>query len=408
MQIDLREVIYVLSGALDFVGVSDVRHGKRVAYMAHAMGRALGLSGPALDDLFEAALLHDAGVSTTREHDKLVSQYTFLGVHWHCMRGQDLLLRFPPLAHLAPLVAFHHTPWTEFPEGPRAPTPIQRLSANIIYLADRVDALLGRRQDVDPLLLRDDILETLSSRYRTAFAPEVLEAFRAASACDAFWFGLDPEALSVELAPLACNGRTATMTPQELTELATLFAHIVDAKSPFTAEHSAGVGRVSAHLAGLAGLSTERRNQVEVAALLHDVGKLRIPDDILDKPGPLDRGERARMNRHSYYTHQILRQIRGFDDIALWASHHHETLDGGGYPFGTGAERLPLEVRIIAVSDVFQALAQTRPYRAALPPEETLAIVQRLAQSRKLDSDVVSLVTDNIDALWAKATVGAG
>jgi len=392
MLLDLREVIFVLSGVLDFVGVSDVQHGKRVAFMAHAMGQALGFTRYQQGRLFEAALLHDAGVSTTREHCELVTTYTVPNAHWHCNRGADLLASCAPLASLAPIVAEHHTPWCRLTESSETPDPWDRLAANIIHLADRVDVMLTRNRDSDPALLRDTILTTLQKRVGEQYAPEVLEAFRAASARQAFWFALEPEALHLELAPLAREGRYTSLSLPVLIDLASVFARIVDAKSPFTATHSAAVGKISACLGAKVGLNDDQVCQLQIAGLLHDIGKLRIPDAILDKAGPLDTDERATMNRHAYYTQCILRQIDGFSDIALWAGSHHETLEGGGYPYGRNAAELPLQARIIAVADIFQALAQNRPYRDAMPLPDILDIIGRLVRQRKLDGDVAGLL----------------
>jgi len=403
MLLDLREVTYVLSGVLDFVGVSDVLHGRRVAFMASQVGGALGLSPTERHRLFQAALLHDVGVSTTREHSELLSHYMWTGYRWHCARGRDLLRRCKPLAHLAPLVEHHHTPWETLVGQVTGLDKGQRLAANIIHLCDRVDALIALRTGEDPVLARGEILERLGRGGRVLYAPDVLAAYREASSRDAFWFSLESDSLPLELAAMACDGCVTPLSFSDLVEIAYIFAAVVDAKSPFTAEHSVGVGEVSTHLAALAGLDVHRQGLVKVAALLHDIGKLRIPDDILDKPGPLDAAERARMNRHAFYTHQILRQISGFEDIAVWASHHHETLDGGGYPYRRSERDLPLEARIISVSDLFQALAQNRPYRPGMPLTRILEIVHRLTAEGKLDRDVVGLLFDNRADLHALA-----
>jgi HD-GYP domain-containing protein (c-di-GMP phosphodiesterase class II) len=401
MLLDLREVIFVLSGVLDFVGVSDLHHGKRVAFISHEIGRALGLPGHQQGALFEAALLHDAGVSTMREHTELLAEYTVRNAHWHCERGRTLLEQCAPLANLAPLVEEHHTPWQRLSRVRQDLEPWQRIAANIIHLADRVDVLAHNRPGPDPLLRRDDILGTLRRGQGSQYAPEVLDAFEAASAPAAFWFAQEPEALMQELAPLSCDGRLTSLSMPVLIDLASVFARIVDAKSPFTAAHSAAVGEISARLGSLAGLSDEVVCRLQVAGLLHDIGKLRIPDTLLDKDGPLDAAERAVMNRHAYYTYGILRQINGFGDIALWASSHHETLDGSGYPFGRHADDIPLEARIIAVADVFQALAQNRPYRPAMALPKILDILGSLADRGKLDTDLVRLASAGADELAA-------
>jgi len=395
MLLDLREVIFVLSGVLDFVGVSDVHHGKRVAFMSHAVGQVLGLSDDHQSRLFEAALLHDAGVSTTREHLSLVSQFAYPDMSWHCRRGHDLLLRCGPLARLAPIVAEHHTPWETLSNRACCQSDDQRLAANIIHLCDRVDALLTRHPDADPTLTRDEIIGILDGESGYRFNPIIVDAFKKASARDAFWFALEPEALHLELKPMARDNRYTALSFPVLIEIASLFAHIVDAKSPFTAAHSVAVGEVSAWLGQKAGLDENARGHIQIAGLLHDIGKLRIPDHILDKPGPLDRTERAIMNRHSYFTYQILRQIEGFGDIAAWAGDHHETLDGRGYPCRKPDTKLPLGSRIIAVADIFQALAQNRPYRDAMPWTRIMDILNQLVAENRLDGDLVALVASH-------------
>ncbi|MBB4284459.1 HD domain-containing phosphohydrolase [Roseospira goensis] len=404
---DLRELIYVLSGVLDFVGVTDVHHGKRVAHMAVATGRALGVTGERQATLFEAALLHDIGVSTTREHDRLIAEPGYPDMRRHCRRGEAILSRFGPLAHLAPIVAQHHTPWFQLRTINDTVTDDMRQAASVIHLVDRVDAQLAGHGAADPLALRRHVLDRLAQTDARLFAPDVVAAFRTAAASDALWFGLDPDALPVALAPLARGGQYHTLSAAELIDVATLFAGIVDAKSPFTAEHSAGVARLSVCLGQWVGLDPEQITLLEVAALLHDIGKLRVPDHILDKPGPLTRAERAVMNRHAYYTHHILAQITGFESVALWAACHHEALDGSGYPFRKDATTLPLEARIIAVADVFQALAQTRPYRPALGLPQIMEILEQMAARRILDGDLVALVAANRVECWHRAVEAA-
>jgi len=141
-----------------------------------------------------------------------------------------------------------------------------------------------------------------------------------------------------------------------------------------------------------------------VAGLLHDLGKLQVPDEILEKPGPLSREERSLIERHSFETYQILRGIAGLEDIALWAAYHHERPDGGGYPFRCSGTELTLEMRIIAVSDVFQALAQRRPYRRSLPPAQILEMLRAFVAQNRLDEEIVELIGQNLDTSWRLAT----
>ena len=185
------------------------------------------------------------------------------------------------------------------------------------------------------------------------------------------------------------------LSVSELRHFALIMAYIVDQKSPFTAKHSEKVGTLARHIAELFGLFKEQCTKIEIAGFLHDIGKLRMPDEILEKPGALTDIDRAIMNQHSYETYEILRHIDGLDDIAYWAAYHHEGLNGSGYPFHPNSKELSVESRILAISDVFQACVQDRPYRDGMPLNEVIDILNKLAKKGKLDKSIVELVQEN-------------
>ncbi|MGB6871986.1 MAG: HD domain-containing phosphohydrolase, partial [Acidobacteriaceae bacterium] len=164
------------------------------------------------------------------------------------------------------------------------------------------------------------------------------------------------------------------------------FADVVDAKSSFTFRHSMGVTAAARHIARRLGLSPERQQLVNRAALLHDLGKLRVPNSILDKPGKLTASEWLVVQEHPQLTQEILSRIASFRELARIAGAHHEKLDGSGYPRRLTARQLPLEARIIAVADVYGALTEDRPYRACLTHEDALALLFR-ESPQKLDPD---------------------
>jgi HD-GYP domain-containing protein (c-di-GMP phosphodiesterase class II) len=113
------------------------------------------------------------------------------------------------------------------------------------------------------------------------------------------------------------------------------------------------------------------------------------------------------MNAHSFETYQILKPIPGFDEIALWAAYHHESPGGDGYPFRISGEHLSLEARILRVADIFQAMAQDRPYRAGLPAEQVSAFMQELAGQGRVDAALVSMALSDLPAAMAAARPGA-
>ena len=267
--------------------------------------------------------------------------------------------------------------------------------------------LLARRGS-DPLLETDEIRRWVFGRSGSAFSEAAVGAFLEASAAEAFWLTLEPHHLERALRDEMRSGRRRTVSLEGLGDLALVFAEIVDGKSPFTAAHSVAVARLAALLGALAGLDPETCGKLRIAGLLHDLGKLRVPDEVLDKPAPLDREEFAKIERHAFETYQILRRIEPLREIATWAGAHHEGLSGRGYPFHLRGEEIPLPARLLAIADVFQAFAQRRPYRGPLGAEEILGHLRRFVEAGKLDASGVDLVAANLDECYAAATADAG
>lgn len=162
-----------------------------------------------------------------------------------------------------------------------------------------------------------------------------------------------------------------------LDRIASGFAEVVDAKSPFTATHSRQVMHLSRRIAERLGREDVIPDEIGRAALLHDIGKLSVPNAILDKPGSLEPAEWEVVRRHPLHTRRVLERIRGFEQLAVVAGAHHERLDGRGYPDGLKGDDLPFGSRVLAVADVFDALSTSRPYRPALPEEVSLRVMER-------------------------------
>lgn len=395
IEIDLRQAVYALSDALDLVGVDDVQHGKRVGFIAVECARHLGWSNADIGTILHAGLLHDCGVSSTQVHRYLAEELDWEGSQEHCTAGADLLQPFTPLADLAPIVRYHHTHWQEL--GATALAPHVARMANLIYMADRTDALAGFQYHGDLMRMREEIGKEFTPLSGTMFAPELVHALLEIARSEAFWYSLESRHVLMFLRRMEHARQPVAIGMADLRQFAAIFARIVDAKSRYTLEHSQGVARLARRLGQWSGLPPERCDEIEIAGLLHDLGKLRIPDEILEKPGPLTDAERSIINRHSFETYQILSGINGLEEVALWAAYHHETLDGAGYPFHMHGSELPPEARIIAVADIFQALSQQRPYREPVAADEIRGYLDTLAEERHLDRGIVGLVAAHLD-----------
>ncbi len=397
-----RQVVYALSDALDLVGVDDVAHGKRVGVMAAECARTLGWSSDDIQFVFDLGLLHDIGVSDTTTHQHLVGEFDWAGSQAHAVHGHELLRHFRPLADMALPIRLHHTRWDRMVQEGVEPQIRQR--ANLILLVDRVDAMAAPyHASGQALRQRQPIQREIDVRRGTYFDPVLVDAFLRVSSHEAFWLNLEPSALAGYLHDMLAHARPLSATHAEMLQLARIFSVIVDAKSPFTREHSLGVARVARRLGGYLGLDDTRLDELEVAGLLHDLGKLRVPDHILEKPAPLDEDERLVMNAHSFETMQILRKIDGFEAIAAWAADHHEAPGGVGYPHGLDGASLPLEARILRVADIFQAMVQDRPYRRGLDREAVASFMQSQSDLGSVDTTITRVLLDHLDEMMTTA-----
>jgi len=197
---------------------------------------------------------------------------------------------------------------------------------------------------------------------------------------------------------------------QSLRDLARVLCRLIDFRSRFTSTHSEGVAVVASFLARCSGLSPETCSLLEVAGYVHDLGKLAVPLELLEKPGRFTDDDFSVMKAHPYHTFRVLSNIRELDTVNHWASCHHERLDGCGYPFGLTARELGLEARIMGVADVFTALAEDRPYRKGMTPSQIAVVLRNMATDNHLDGDLISVLTanfDEIDALRKAAQAGA-
>jgi diguanylate cyclase (GGDEF)-like protein/putative nucleotidyltransferase with HDIG domain len=165
-------------------------------------------------------------------------------------------------------------------------------------------------------------------------------------------------------------------------------ARAVDARDVYTGSHSQRVAELAARAARRLGLPDEDIELTRLAASLHDLGKLAIPEEILRKPGPLTEPERMVLERHPQIGFRMLESL-GVDPVADWVLHHHERWDGSGYPDGMPGERIPLGARIIFVADSFDAMTSERVYRRRVPPAEAIAELERCAGTQ-FDPDIVA------------------
>ncbi|MCR4424881.1 MAG: HD domain-containing protein [Firmicutes bacterium] len=399
MRIDLVQTLLTLSSSLDYAyrGMTDHHH--IVTLAALTVGRALDMAENDLSELFKAAIVHDIGAVTWREKESL-HEFEVENTKPHCRRGRDFITGSRFLTSAADVLLHHHDRWSGGDPGGLRGDEIP-LASRIILVADRLAVLVREGEHI--LVQREAILDRIGSLAGTVLDPGLVDAVREVARPESFWLDLaGPWRMDriLGLVPaLQVQGDS-----EDLFELAQVLATVVDAKSPFTYRHSQGVAVASRFLADVFGLEGDKLRTLETAGLLHDLGKLTVPDEILEKPGPLTADEMDWMRQHAYYTYWLVHPISPHPEIAEWAAFHHERLDGRGYPFGKTGEDLELEHRILCVADIFTALREDRPYRTSLPWAEIETILSRQVRSGGLDQDVVAALlaeSDALDDIWA-------
>jgi putative nucleotidyltransferase with HDIG domain len=173
----------------------------------------------------------------------------------------------------------------------------------------------------------------------------------------------------------------------------------LDARDCYTAGHSAAVAIYARDIASRLGLAEREQRLAHLCGLVHDIGKIGLPAGLLEKTGPLTLAERRQMEQHSEIGERILAKVEDYAEIARIVRHHHERIDGRGYPDGLAGEDIPLLSRIIAVADAYNAMTSDRPYREAMPSQ-----VARLRMAQAVETQFDTAVVAAFEAVLASAS----
>lgn len=401
LRIKLFDMVLCFSRALDLLHPSIGDHHLRVAYIACCLAEEIGLTPAEIQNVLIAGALHDAGAASSvprlRLLDHALGNYRLCetqipeDIHEHGFKGFELLRDFPPFAQAASAIRFHHVEWNFGRGSEFAGEPVPAIAA-LLYLADRVAVMpvVGRNILEQVGEIRAAVMADSGKR----FMPEAVAAFAEASARESFW--LDVAGEHKEAIIRDRFGRhEIDLDLDALLKLAEVFGKVIDYRSPFTAMHSSGVAVVAEMIGTQLGFSATDSKLLRVAGYLHDVGKLAVPPEILDKPGKLTAQELLLVKQHPYHTFRILAAVPGLETINTWASLHHERLDRQGYPFRS--REIPLGSRIVAVADVFTAVTEDRPYRKGMGRARSIEVLDQMVSDKAIDGDIVAALHEHYD-----------
>ena len=392
--VNMFDLLICLTNAVDLISHELENHHQQVAYLALRIAEQLGLSVEQKKDLILAGLLHDIGTISLDERLELIESEP-LTVQNHALRGAQLIEGFSPLQNAADIVRYHHVPW-KYGEGNFFQGDEVSQLSHLLHLADRVAVLTGNDQNI--LGKVKQIQQVILDQKGKVFQPEFVDAFLEISAQEYIWLDLVYSPL-IYVLPKAVSFDTLELSLDEVVGLTEIFSSIIDSRSPFTAYHSAGVASTAEKLAELAGFSEVECKMMLIAGNLHDLGKLAVRREVLEKQDRLNAEEFNEIRSHTFHAYRLLELIKGFETINQWASFHHEKLKGKGYPFHLKGASIPLGSRIMAVADIFTAISEDRPYRKGMERREVISVLESMVRDGSICANVVSLLLDNYELI---------
>jgi putative nucleotidyltransferase with HDIG domain len=450
--IRLSEIISALSYALDLTEGQPMGHSVRTCILGMRIASEIGTPIAQQSDLYYSLLLKDAGCSSNSSRlfhiinaddirakgDVKLTDWTRVGwesLHYaitHVGNGMPFLKRVRKLlsvaatqqvdskalvqircdrgANIARKMSFpepvaeaiysldEHWNGGGYPDGSRGEEI--PLYSRIMNLAQTLDVFQVNRGS-------EEALEAVRRRSGRWFDPELVKAASSLAKRGELWTNLDSVEMLKDVVAMEPVDRRTLASEETMESICEAFAMVIDSKSPFTYRHSNGVAEAAVAIGEQLGMGAAEIKFLRRAALLHDIGKLSVPNSILEKPGKLDAGEWDVVKKHPYYTLEILRRIPGLEHMSEIAAAHHEKLDGSGYFRGWTAEQLTTPARILAVADIYDALAAKRPYRDAMPVEQVFGIMKKDAPKALDASCLEALMSAKNKSLPATSGLGA-
>ena len=384
--IDNKGMIGIIRRTCNYVDDRLVDHGFRVACMVSRLLEQMGSYDMATArDISVIAMFHDIGAYKTDEISRML-EFETSNVQNHSAYGYLFIKYFTPLTRLAPAVLFHHTPWCIL-KNLNEVSEENKIVAQLLNIADRADIFMEKERKSFP-----EFVQLLKADGGKKYCPWIAEMLMQ----DAF----------AETMPVQEEGEeefwerlwSFPFTQEEIRKYLDMVIYTIDFRSRHTVTHTMTTTSISYELAKRLGITGQQLSDVYFGALLHDLGKIGIPVEILEFPGKLSPQAMRVMRTHVELTEKILGQDVE-EKIKRIALRHHEKMDGSGYPESISGKDLTMGERIVAVADIVSALAGTRSYKDAFPKERILSIINKMKEDGLIDKDVVDKVTMDFDEI---------
>lgn len=413
-------MIFALAFALDSVESeltgAKAGHGNRVAYYSALMAEKAGIFGQELDEFLGCSVLHDNALTeylreefvddeTLESYKKQVAEdinkkgiektlLTANNGNKHISIGEKNIEFLPFETDVKNIVLYHHE--NADGTGPLGKTASEtNLKSQILHLTDIFDIMSYHNGFCkENFENAKNLVNSLNGRF---FSSESVRLFNEAISWEKIEMPIK-NGIEAELKN-HIPGTVKDYTDVQIKNISNLLARIVDYKSSFTSRHSVGVAKKAEKMAQFYGFDKDKTLRFYFAGALHDIGKMVVTNDILEKDGKLTSQEFSTIKTHAEATYRVLSKMEGLSDITEWASNHHEKLDGSGYPQGLDAKDLSKEDRIMACIDIYQALIEARPYKAGMSHERAMQILTDMAEKGTLDNKIVA----DLDEVFGKS-----
>ncbi|MCL2232415.1 MAG: HD domain-containing protein [Treponema sp.] len=388
MTIRMDSLIKTIATALDSVECellgASTNHGKRIAVLCAKMGKALGKSPEEIMGMAICALLHDNALTEYILAERLAKQHD-PAMKKHCEYGQRNVDALFLKTSVKDFILYHH----ERADG-KGPFGIRAgegpLEAELIAIADSIDVTYhlqrlgyGKLSSIQKI-----ITDAAGRRYSKTAADALLEILDSPTI-----ISLKDDAIQ-ETTESAFTPWITDIEADTIFGLACLVTRIIDYKSTFTRQHSTQIASKAWFMAGYYKYDPVMQRELYLAAALHDIGKLEVPSNILEKPGKLTDTEYTVIKKHVSRTWELLKDIEGFQTICDWASNHHEKLNGNGYPFKKNANDLDFNSRLITCIDIYQAVSEERPYHPGRNHSDSMQILHKMVSAGEVDGDIAN------------------
>lgn len=391
--IDNKSILGIIRRACSCVDSRLIDHGYRVARLVSILAQKHHTPDEqGLRDVCFLALLHDIGAYKTDEISRLL-QFDTGNVMGHSVYGYLFVKYFSPLSHLSKAILFHHIPWSRLAKfssallpGSDTPNGIFDL-AQMIQVADRLDVAMTVGHKT-----WEEALATVKRGSGAQFSPSIVAL---AESCDFTQSAAETDQPDTYFQHVLSG---IPFTADEISGYLSMLIFTIDFRSRHTVTHTITTTTIAHELAKRMGLDEITCNQIICGSLLHDLGKIGIPVEILEYPGKLSAQAMNIMRTHVDITESI---FGGEIDktIERMALRHHEKLDGSGYPKGLGGKDLTIGERIVAAADIVSALSGTRSYKSAFPKEKIISIITQMKEDGLIDPDTVDIMVRDFDEI---------